>query len=679
MNTPTGTNTGSADTADLADVPGADDIADTADTADTADEIADTDDTDDSAMMEWQPPGSDAEIIDGTKNTLRATARALPRLLVLALRLGRQADRPALVVLLACAVASAAASGFGLLATTGMITQLVAGTGTIADRLARSIPSVTFLAAMAGTAALLRIASEWAADRIGPKIARAAELELIDAATRAELAAYDNPKFQAAWDAGDRGASATRDLLSQTRDVIGYTAGLVAAGLVIGTIHPVLLPLLVLAVIPQAMARTAAANAFYRAVMSTFGAARAASVLRWHLCDRRCAAEVRSNTISPFLLRIHRRAAAKVTDATDEAARRSAVLGLYGAVASGVGAFLVWGGLGWLLANGHVSLASAGTAVIALRSAAGDLHTAANYSAAVHRTGLYVGDWQKFIAMARAQRLDRGALAPPAATAVIEARGVTFTYPGSDRPALQGVDFRVHRGEIVAVVGVNGAAKSTLMKLLCGLTLPGGGEVTWSGVSTRDMDPDLLWRETALVQQDFTHWPLTVRQNITLGQPRERGDTAVLEAAAATGADEVIGELPGGLDALLAKEFWGGAEISEGQWQRVVTAAAFHRARTGTLLILDEPTSAMDPRAEHRIFTGLGEIAKTCATVLVTHNLENTKVAHRIVVLDHGRVIQEGTFEQLTAAPGMFADLRALQHDRGPGVPAQRADTTEPA
>ncbi|WP_256463615.1 ABC transporter ATP-binding protein [Kitasatospora sp. RG8] len=634
----------------------------------------DADDADAAAMMEWQPPSSDAEIIDGSKTTLRATARALPRLLVLALRLGRQADRTALITLLACAAASAAASGFGLLATTGMITHLVADNAPIADRLARSVPSVAFLAAMSGTAAVLRIVGEWVADRIGPKIARAAELELIDAATHAEVVAYDNPKFQAAWDAADRGAGSTRDLLSQTRDVIGYTANLVAAGIVIATIHPVLLPLLVLAVIPQALARTAAANAFYRAMMATFGATRAANVLRWFLCDRRCAAEVRSNTISPFLLRIYRRAAARVTDATDATAGRSAVLGLYGAAASGIGAFLVWGGLAWLLASGHVTLASAGTAVIALRSAAADLHSAANYSAAVHRTGLYVGDWRSFIEMARAQRLDRGVAAPPAGTAVIEARNVTFTYPGSERPALRGVDFTVRRGEIVAVVGVNGAAKSTLMKLLCGLTLPDAGTVSWDGVSTRDMAPDLLWRQTALVQQDFSHWPLTVRQNITLGQPTGRGDAAVLEAAAATGADEVIAELASGLDTLLAKEFWGGAEISEGQWQRVVTAAAFHRAQSGTLLILDEPTGAMDPRAEHRIFNGLAEIAKDCATVLVTHNLENTKVAHRIVVLDHGLVIQEGSFEELAGAPGMFADLRALQHDRGRQLPAQRTD-----
>lgn len=628
-------------------------------------------DADADQMMEYQPPGSEAQLISGRKATLAATARAVPRLIALALRLGRRTDPRALVVMLVCSAVSAAANAFGLLATTGMITHLVTGSGPIRERLADSLPSVVVLAAMAGTGALLTLVSDWVSDRIGPKIARAAELELIDAATHAELVAYDSPKFQAAWDAADRGSQSTRDLVSQVKDVLSYTASLGAAGLVIATIHPLLLPLLVLAVIPQAMARTAAATAFYRAMFSVYGASRAAAVLRWYLCDRRSAAEIRSNTFSPFLLGHYRRAVKKVTAATDQAAARSARLGLYGSAASGIGACLVWGGLAGLLADGRVSLASAGTAVIALRSAASNLHSAANYAAAVHRTGLLVGDWTSFVELARAQRLDRGNDPVPEETAVIEAKGLTYTYPGSDRPALRGVDFRVRRGEIVAVVGVNGAAKSTLMKLLCGLTLPADGSVTWDGRDTRSLAPDRLWARTAFVQQDFSHWPLTARQNITLGQPTERGDAAVMEAAAATGADEVIAELEGGLDTLLAKEFWGGTDLSEGQWQRLVTAAAFHRR--ASLLILDEPTSAMDPRAEHRIFTGLARIARDRATVLVTHNLENTRVAHRIVVLDHGRVIQEGTFEELAAAPGMFADLRALQQDRGQAVPGQRA------
>ncbi|MER7757932.1 ABC transporter ATP-binding protein [Kitasatospora sp. NPDC097643] len=651
-----------------------------------ADDAAD----DDTAMMEYQPSGSDTEIISGRKTTLRATARALPRLTLLALRLGVRADPRSLVVLLACSAVAAAANAFGLLATTGMITHLVSGTGPVSDRIADSTPAIAVLAAMSAASALLTIVGDWVADRIGPKIARTAELELIDAATHAELVAYDSPRFQAAWDAADRGAGSTRDLISQVKDVLTYAASLGAVGVVIATIHPVLLPLLVLAVIPQAMARTASATAFYRAMLSVYGPNRAASVLRWFLCDRRSAAEVRSNTLAPFLLARYRRAVKKITDATDAAARRGALLSVCGSAASGIGACLVWGGLAWLLATGHVSLAQAGTAVIALRSAAGNLHGAANYAAAVHRTGLYVGDWKTFITMAHAQRLDRGTAAPPARTALIEAKGVTYTYPGSGRPALRGVDFRVRRGEIVAVVGVNGAAKSTLMKLLCGLTLPAEGAVTWDGHDTRDLDPQQLWARTAFVQQDFSHWPLTARQNITLGRPTARGDEAVREAAAATGADEVIAELPNGLDTLLARDFWGGTDLSEGQWQRMVTAAAFHRQ--ASLLILDEPTSAMDPRAEHRIFTGLARLAEDRAIVLVTHNLENTRVAHRIVVLDHGQVIQEGGFAELSTTPGMFADLRALQHDRGPQhaggpqhggqlpaeqLPAQRTERTE--
>ncbi|MGW3228707.1 ATP-binding cassette domain-containing protein [Kitasatospora sp. NPDC001095] len=629
---------------------------------------------DEAEMMEYRPPESDAELISGRKASVLATARALPRLVLLALRLGRQADPGSLTIMLVCAVVASTASAFGLLATTGMITHLLASTGSISQRLSDSLPSIIVLAAMAATGSLLDIVGGWVSDRLGPKINRLAEMELIEAATRAELSAYNDPKFHAAWDAGDRGAVSTRDLVSQVRDLITHAASLAAAAVVIATIHPLLLPLLVLAVLPQALARTAAATSLHRAMLAIYGPLRAAAVLRWYLCDRRSAAEVRSNTFVPFLLRHHARAVKKISATTDEAAARSARLNLYGSVVSGIGAALVWGGLAWLLATGRVSLAAAGTAVIALRAASASLRNAASYAAAVHRTGLWVGDWSSFIELAGAQRRNRGTQAPPEETAVIEARGVTYTYPGSDKQALRGVDFRVRRGEIVAVVGVNGAAKSTLMRLLCGLTLPADGAVTWDGRDTRDMDPDLLWGHTAFVQQDFSHWPLTARQNITLGQPTSRGDAAVMEAAAATGADEVIAELDRGLDTLVSRDFWGGTDLSEGQWQRMVTAAAFHRQ--SDLLILDEPTSAMDPRAEHRIFNGLTGIAKDRATVLVTHNLENTRVAHRIVVLDHGRVIQEGTFDELASTPGMFADLRALQHDRS-GVPAQRPPLTE--
>ncbi len=626
--------------------------------------------TDDEEVLNWQPNASDAALESGKDMTLPKMARRLPQLIGTALRLGWRVDPRALAVLLACRTAEAMAGAFGLLATTGMITSLVTGTGTVAERLTAATPSVVVLACMVGGSALLGIVAEWLSDRIGPKVARQAELELIEAAVGVELTAYDDPDFQRGWDAADRGATSTRDLLSQAQSLLAHAASIVAVGLVLAHVHPVLLPLLVLAVLPQAFARVASATAVYVAIVSTFREARVIMTLRWYLCDQKVALQVRSNTIAPYLISTYRAAAERVTQATDRASAKGARLRLYGAFAAGAGSAFVWTALAALFGTGRISLGAAGTAVIALRSASGALRESAAYAAAVYRTGLYVADWRWFLDSARSQPLDRGGEQPPVPE-LIEARDVVYTYPGQQEPALRGVNFRVRRGEIVAVIGVNGAAKSTLMKLLSGLLVPDQGTVQWGGLDTRTLDPQKLWKMTSLVPQNFVHWPLTARQNITLGQPIVgAGDQEVLAAAVAASADEVIGQLRSGLGTLLTKDFWGGQELSEGQWQRIVVAAAFYRP--GHLLILDEPTSALDPRAEHKIFASLADIAKDRATVLVTHNLENTRVAHRIVVLDRGKVIQEGTFEELSNQPGMFRDLRALQSDRASAVPRPR-------
>lgn len=177
------------------------------------------------------------------------------------------------------------------------------------------------------------------------------------------------------------------------------------------------------------------------------------------------------------------------------------------------------------------------------------------------------------------------------------------------------VSLEVRRGEVVGARTV--PARLTLSKILSALYRPDqGGAVTWDGTDTRDLDAHATWACVAVVPQSYANWPLSARENITLGQPTEEGDDAVLAAARAAGADEVVDGLRSGLNTLLAKEWWGGQELSGGQCQRIALARAFHRP--AGLLVMDEPTAALDPRAEHRIFTGLRRLAVDRTVVLVT-------------------------------------------------------------
>jgi ATP-binding cassette subfamily B protein len=520
---------------------------------------------------------------------------------------------------------------------------------------------------------LLGIAVNNVSSRLAPRIGREAELLLLDAAVNAELAAYDNPGYSDRRDAADRGAEMTKDLLTESQDVMASTASLVSAACVVTVLHPALLPLLVLASLPQGIASVKAARISYLSAYEMSHDRRLLALLRWHMADKGVADEIRSGTMAPFLLERYRKAGKRIDAATDRAVHQGSRWAVVGAAVGGIASGLVWAALVGLLATGHMSVAHAGAAVFAVRNATSAVQGIISYGSRLFRTGMYLDDWMLFLDEAGGHRLMRGSRIARAPY-LVKAENLTYTYPSTDRPALENIDLQVRRGEIVALIGENGSGKTTLAKLLSALYLPTTGAVTWDGADTRDLDPHTAWKQTAVVPQDFTRWPLSARENITLGQPAQDGDATIARAAAESGADEVIAELRNGLSTLLAREWWGGQELSGGQWQRIAIARAFHRP--AGLLVLDEPTSALDPRAEHKIFSGLRTLARDRAVVLVTHRLLNVSVADRIVVLDRGRIIQQGTFTELIEAPGLFRDLWFLQNNRGTPTPAGLGSAT---
>ena len=250
----------------------------------------------------------------------------------------------------------------------------------------------------------------------------------------------------------------------------------------------------------------------------------------------------------------------------------------------------------------------------------------------------------------------------------VQLHDVSFTYPGAARPAVDGVTLTLRPQERVALVGENGAGKTTLVRLLLGLYRPNHGAITVDGTDLNEVDPDEWRREATAVFQDFVRFPTTVRENIAYGDVSVLADGTVsteavhrriATAAARSGADQFVATLPAGYEALLGKEWPGGAELSSGQWQRLAIARAY--LRNAQIIVLDEPTAALDPRAEVAVYRQFSRAAAGRCAVLISHRLGAARLADRIVVLADGRLVEEGSHDDLLQRDGVYARMYRLQ------------------
>jgi ATP-binding cassette subfamily B protein len=249
---------------------------------------------------------------------------------------------------------------------------------------------------------------------------------------------------------------------------------------------------------------------------------------------------------------------------------------------------------------------------------------------------------------------------PPAASPACGSRTSASPTPSADRPALQNVSLEIGAGEIVALVGANGSGKTTLAKLLCRLYQPQAGRILWDRVDTAGVDPDQLRRQVAVIFQDFQHYALPARDNIGLGRHQRLDDLdAIYAAARHAGADAFLTSLPAGYDTILGPEFSGGNDLSIGQWQRIALARAFFR--DAPFIILDEPTAALDARAEHDLFQAIRILCQGRSVLLISHRFSSVRTADRIYVLQHGRILEHGSHDQLMATGGLYTDLFTLQ------------------
>jgi ATP-binding cassette subfamily B protein len=274
---------------------------------------------------------------------------------------------------------------------------------------------------------------------------------------------------------------------------------------------------------------------------------------------------------------------------------------------------------------------------------------------------LFLTDLLAFFEMKPTVTSKPGALpAPRPIVEGFEFRDVSFVYPGTQREVLKNLNFRLEPGERVALIGQNGQGKTTIVKLMTRLYDPTGGRILLDGIDLREYDLEDLCREIGVIFQDFMRYEMTARENIGVGRIEFLNDDERIRTAAEKSlADGVIRRLPGGYEQMLGRRFEGGVDLSGGEWQKLALARAY--LRDAQVLILDEPTAALDARAEYEVFKRFNELTIGKMALFISHRFSTVRMAERIIVLENGCIAEEGSHEQLMQRGGRYAEMFELQ------------------
>ncbi len=494
---------------------------------------------------------------------------------------------------------------------------------------------------------------------------------LLKKATQLDIAFYESATFYDQLDLAYRESYRALNLALLITDSIGLFLSLVITLSLVAQFHPVAALTMILISAPQIIINSQYAKDIFALMNRQTPARRMVDYLSQLLVEREAVKEVRLFGLQePFLDKFQhfgQTVIAETANITFQQERRNVFLLILAAL--GTGAI-------WIVAivqalGGHITIGELTLVIQAVERVRSDLGALFKRGGIFYENSLFVRNLFDFLDLqpnAIAGSLDRTLSAvqpsplpiPSPLQHGIEFRHVSFHYPGSERLVLQDVSFVIQPGQRVALVGDNGAGKTTLVKLLARFYDPTAGVILLDGQDLRLYDVTALQANIGVIFQDFIHYHLTAQENIGLGQWSWADNMVrVAQAAAKGGAAPIVNKLPHGYQTMLGKTFDNSVDLSGGEWQKFALSRAF--MRDAPILILDEPTAALDAKAEYDIYQRFAELTANKTTIFISHRFSTVRMAHHILVLSEGRLSEAGSHDQLMALQGRYAEMFTMQ------------------